>query len=165
MHCLRPFNGPSSPQHNEVADRKTHSAPEENIRREVRVSWETSEGQERRSAVTQPRDPPAVPVLMGDYRGYCKRRGGVAGREAAAIRERALVFEPGVAKISVGWNLTGFQPAGDVLHDQADNLRVCDRLGRQQGSALRMLVMFDQAGQIKSDRCESDGQCRVPSAQ
>jgi hypothetical protein len=49
----------------------------------------------------------------------------------------------------VGRDLTGFQPAGDVLHHQAEDLRVCDRLGRQQSGALRVLAMFGQAGQIK----------------
>src|SRR5947207_1273882 len=89
--CLAIYQRPSSPQHDEVADRVAHNTAKENIRWEVRQVGETRERQERRSTIAHPRHPPVAPILFRDHRGYRECRRGMAGRKAAAICERALV--------------------------------------------------------------------------
>src|SRR2546423_4972885 len=99
----------------------------------------TCQGDERCGSVSYPRHPTVMPVLLRDYSGHRKRRGGVAGRKTAAILEGALVLEPGIAKVAMRRNLARLQPAGNVLHREAENLRVGNSLRREQSRAAGVL--------------------------
>jgi len=60
----------------------------------------------------------------------------MARRKTTLVCESALIFEPRIAVISVGRDVTGRQSSKGLLPHKAEELRVDEGFGRQQSGVL-----------------------------
>lgn len=143
----------------------TERRAEENVGGEVRLIRQPRQRKKCRNSVGRPGDPTMLAVATGDHRRHSEGRSRVPGRKTAAIRERALVFEPGVSQIAARRHVSRGQTPDGMLHREADDLGVGQGFGREQASVLSMSLMPRKPGQVEYRRRQRNRQRRISAAQ
>jgi hypothetical protein len=88
----------------------------------------------------------------------------VLGWETALVNPTLLTFEPRVREVTVTRYVKRPKSAAHVLHDDRQDLGICDSFAREESSMLSVGIPIDETRSIKRCRYQSDDKTRIYSA-
>src|ERR1700730_18416475 len=142
-------------KHSEPADRVAERSTHENIGREVGCQRKPRKSDECRRTVRNVRNPLMVAVApRNDSRNGKGNYTVGRGEPSSRAKGRTFAVAPRVVQVSLRRVGGRASTISDILQNRRQDLRVSDRLAREQCSVLCFVIFSDKSDNVK--RCRSD---------